>query len=61
MPPRKSDVNFKKGEKVKAKWSGSNAFYDAEILDVFQKSCKVEFDDGTVTNVKMGDIKVSKS
>lgn len=59
MPPKKSDSSFKKGEKVKARWSGSNTFYDAKIIDVFVKTCKVEFSDGTVSNVKLGDIKVS--
>lgn len=62
MAPKKSeksDVNFKKGERVKARWSGSNIFYDAKVIEVFQKSCKVLFDDGTKVNVKLADIKVS--
>lgn len=61
MPPKKSlDGPLKKGVKVKAKWSGSNSFYDGKILDVFPKTCKVEFEDGTVFNVKRADIKSPK-
>lgn len=58
MPPKKVDSSvFKKGETVKARWSGSHTFYEAKIIDIFPKTCKVEFDDGTVFNVKHADIR----
>lgn len=61
MPPKNPNTSLKKGDKIKARWSGSNTFYNAKIIDVFLKTCKVEFSDGTISNVKLEDIKVSSS
>ncbi|KFM70863.1 Lamin-B receptor, partial [Stegodyphus mimosarum] len=52
-----SSNKHKKGDRIQARWSGSNTYYDAKILDVLSKTYKVQFDDGSISSVKFSDIK----
>lgn len=57
MPPRTKETNIKKGDRIQAKWSGSNIYYDATVLETGTKLCRVLFEDGSVHSVKPSDIK----
>ncbi|GFQ90176.1 delta(14)-sterol reductase LBR [Trichonephila clavata] len=48
---------FKKGDRVSARWAGSNVYYDAKVLDVTSRTYRVQFDDGSVSSVKFSEAK----
>ncbi|GFS29449.1 delta(14)-sterol reductase LBR [Nephila pilipes] len=48
---------FRKGDRVSARWAGSNIYYDAKIIDVTTRTYRVQFDDGSVSSVKFSEAK----
>ncbi|GBM40696.1 hypothetical protein AVEN_159669-1 [Araneus ventricosus] len=57
MSTRSKKELFKKGDRVSARWAGSNVYYDAKIIDVTTRTYRVQFDDGSVSSVKYAEVK----
>ncbi|KAG8193898.1 hypothetical protein JTE90_011457 [Oedothorax gibbosus] len=57
MSSRTKRDSFKKGDRVSARWSGSNIFYDAKVVDVTSRNYKVQYDDGSISSIKFSDVK----
>ncbi|GIY22884.1 delta(14)-sterol reductase TM7SF2 [Caerostris extrusa] len=57
MSSKSKKESFKKGDRVSARWAGSNVYYDAKIMDVTSRTYRVQFDDGSVSSVRFSEVK----